>query len=323
MMIEEYLNKFSHLRTDKSRSRWSNQTRHRAPHKPLLLLSVIDLFARGLITSNLIESNHDLGEIFSYYWGIVVSTGRLGNIALPFFHLKSEGFWHLLPQPGKEELLDSLPQIRSINYLREVIIGAKLDDELYLLLCSKKSQKVLQTVLIENYFAAEKQAELIDQSTVNYDAYQLSLDLFNQAKGHQVGEGKISDPKKNVRDQGFRRAVVMAYDHRCAFCGIRILTPAGHTSVEAAHIIPWRISHNDTLGNGMALCRLCHWSFDEGLFGVSKRYVLKASPLLQYSKNLPGLLVTLDTRDIIKPDDSDFWPDQKTLRWHRKEVFVK
>ena len=72
-----------------------------------------------------------------------------------------------------------------------------------------------------------------------------------------------------MRDQGFRRAVVTAYTHRCAFCGIRMRTIDGHTAVDAAHIIPWSLSHNDDPRNGLALCKLCHWSFDEGLLGVS------------------------------------------------------
>jgi len=51
---------------------------------------------------------------------------------------------------------------------------------------------------------------------------------------------------------------VSLYNHRCALCGIRMLTPDGHTVVEAAHIIPWRQSRDDKPTNGMALCRLCH-----------------------------------------------------------------
>ena len=42
----------------------------------------------------------------------------------------------------------------------------------------------------------------------------------------------------------------------------------GHTAVDAAHIIPWSISHNDDPRNGLALCKLCHWSFDEGLLAA-------------------------------------------------------
>ena len=83
-----------------------------------------------------------------------------------------------------------------------------------------------------------------------------------------------------MRDQGFRRVIVRAYEHRCALCGLCILTPDGHTAIDAAHIIPWSLSHDDAPRNGMALCRLCHWTFDKGLLTVSARYHVVASPQL-------------------------------------------
>jgi len=42
-MLTHYLKTFSTLRSDTSRSRWTAATKFRAPHKPLLLLAVIDL----------------------------------------------------------------------------------------------------------------------------------------------------------------------------------------------------------------------------------------------------------------------------------------
>ncbi len=42
-MITHYIKTFSNLRSDTSRSRWTSATKYRAPHKPLLLLAVIDL----------------------------------------------------------------------------------------------------------------------------------------------------------------------------------------------------------------------------------------------------------------------------------------
>ena len=44
----------------------------------------------------------------------------------------------------------------------------------------------------------------------------------------------------------------------------RIITPEGHTILEAAHIRPWAYSQDDRPANGLALCKLCHWSFDRG-----------------------------------------------------------
>jgi putative restriction endonuclease len=54
-MLEKYLRMFANLRTDKNRKRWSSLTCHQAPHKPFVLLSVIDLIVQGEITKNSIE----------------------------------------------------------------------------------------------------------------------------------------------------------------------------------------------------------------------------------------------------------------------------
>jgi len=54
-VLEQYLQRFATLRTDRGRERYPGITYHRAPHKPFLLLSVMDLIAQGRITENLIE----------------------------------------------------------------------------------------------------------------------------------------------------------------------------------------------------------------------------------------------------------------------------
>lgn len=89
-MLDQYRQVFSKLRTDANPARWSARTYHHAPHKPLLLLSVMDLFAQGSITSNLIELGPELGELFTLCWSQVMEPGRRGNLAMPFFHLRSD-----------------------------------------------------------------------------------------------------------------------------------------------------------------------------------------------------------------------------------------
>jgi hypothetical protein len=73
--------------------------------------------------------------------------------------------------------------------------------------------------------------------------------------------------------------------------------------------------------NGMALCRLCHWTFDEGLLGVSARYAVLLGRQLAQSPNVAGHLLTLEGRSIIiGPVEQALWPDLDALAWHRREV---
>jgi len=285
----------------------------------------MDLFAEGSITANMVELTPELGELFTLYWARVMPPDQRSNLALPFFHLKSDGFWHLVPRPGQEAFLSAARQIRSVNQLRDTVLGARLDEELYTLLGIEKSRNLLRTVLIETYFALELQSGLVEQATINIESFHYGQKLLERARTRELKE-RIADEESlppAARDQGFRRAVITAYDHRCALCGIRMLTPDGHTVVDAAHIIPWSISHSDNPRNGMALCRLCHWTFDEGLVGVSPRYVVITSPQLSSSHNVPGHLLTLDGRGIIGPAEQPLWPDLDALSWHRQQVFRK
>ena len=71
----------------------------------------------------------------------------------------------------------------------------------------------------------------------------------------------------------------------------------------------------------MALCRLCPWTFDEGLLGVSTTYVVMLSAEMRIAQNVPGHLLTLEGRPILGPADEDFWPDAGSLRWHQQHVF--
>ncbi len=93
------------------------------------------------------------------------------------------------------------------------------------------------------------------------------------------------------------------------------------SAIDAAHIIPWSLSHDDAPRNGMALCRLCHWTFDEGLLTVSARYHVVASPQLSARRNTPGHLPNLHGQDIIGPAEQTLWPDLDALSWHRRNVF--
>lgn len=62
-------------------------TGNRAPHEPLLLLSVLDSFERGGVEPNLIQLTPELGESFNRCWTKVLPLDRRGNLALPFFRL--------------------------------------------------------------------------------------------------------------------------------------------------------------------------------------------------------------------------------------------
>ena len=185
------------------------------------------------------------------------------------------------------------------------------------------SREKLRSVLIGTYFSQELQPRLWEQSVLNYESanYSTSLLVTADTQPPTVYAEKSTVPSEKVRDHGFRKAITRLYGHRCALCGIKIITPEDHTIVDAAHIIPWSKSHDDRPTNGMALCKLCHWSFDEGLMAVGSEYQVIVSSTVKIDPNLPGHMLTLSDRPIFKPMESRFWPALENFKWHRKKRF--
>jgi len=126
----DYLVRFARLHTQ-SGNHWTALTRNKAPNKPLLLLTVLDLFAQGTIEVNFIEPTAELGELFASYWKVVMPVERKGNLAMPFFHLRKEGFFFFIAQPGKAEKLAACSTITWLGQLYELVLGVKLDETLF------------------------------------------------------------------------------------------------------------------------------------------------------------------------------------------------
>ena len=118
----------------------------------------------------------------------------------------------------------------SLAQVRDLVLGATLDDEFYAQMQQPAARTLLRSVLIEAYFAPELHGVLLAQGETNAEAFRYSQALLQMTrstrvlKEHVEEEVYVAGP---VRSQGFRRVVVVAYEHRCAFCGIRMQTTDG------------------------------------------------------------------------------------------------
>jgi putative restriction endonuclease len=316
-----YLKTFSKLRTAASPTRWPAVTNHRAPHKPFLLLGVMDLIAQGIIKTNLIQLNTELLDVFDLYWVKVVGPEKIGNPLMPFYHLSSEGFWHLIPVPGMEQGLEAVRQISSMGQLQHLVVGARLDEALFELLQRGTIRDELRRVLIETYFAPEVRPLLVEVGQITAEAFQYSLELLDRLRGRfTLKEVPETSEKYHTesRSTAFRRIVVEAYEHTCAVCKVRLITPEGRTAVAAAHIVPWSLSHNDDPRNGMALCGLHHWSFDQGLIGVAPNYQVLVSPIVPGDQET---MLSIGEQELYLPKDDLLKPAKQALNWHRENIF--
>ena len=136
IMFEDYIDKFSHLNMNSRKGR-------KSPHKVCLLLAVMDLIQAGKIHENQIPLDDVLRQRFSYYFDQLSQKGDSNKPELPFFHLRSEGFWHLSYRDGYTEQTVE-------RYSKKAISYATLDADLFRYMQSSIVSNDLKVALTEN-----------------------------------------------------------------------------------------------------------------------------------------------------------------------------
>ena len=299
-----------------------------APHKPILLLSIIQLIAKGIINTNRIFITADLMLAFKQNWKLLVETGHTPNFSLPFFHLRSEPFWYLRAKPGKEIETTSSKSIKSFKYLKESIAFAEINRDLFFLLQEIPNQLWFEHLLLENYFPNAKNVYL--RPDRNYEEERIENEILNEPKEEyqnhiqQLKETMLKDEFEEeifVRGGLFKKTIPRIYDFTCCITGMRIQSSHNVQMIDACHIYPFSVSRDDTVTNGIALSPTLHRAFDRGLITINSNFVVRISPsIIEEESNFK--LSQFDGRQIILPQKEKYYPSQESLVWHNKEVFL-
>jgi putative restriction endonuclease len=124
----------------------------------------------------------------------------------------------------------------------------------------------------------------------------------------------LVETMRAYRDAKFRPAVLRAYSYRCAVCQCALKL------VDAAHIIPVADPQStDDITNGLALCRLHHGAFDNGLIGVQSNYRLVVNRAQEQHLSELGLDTGIDRfrsqlpEQIAVPASIEARPDPRKL----------
>ena len=183
-----------------------NNTRQRgkANHKPILLLSIIDLIAQGIIRDNRIYVSDDLVKTFNKYWDVLGSDSHQRGLHYPFWHLEGDGFLH---NTLKSEFNGSKP--KTTNKLREAVEYGSWDNELFDLLQDQNSRAELIDTLIAKWFSLNRD-DIGDILEVNQDfenVTETEIEI-SATSGILDGEPRFYLTKSAVRNAFFRKAVV-------------------------------------------------------------------------------------------------------------------
>lgn len=125
MGISEYIDRLYRLRRDSPGG-------YERPHKPILLLAVIDGIASGTITDNRIVLTDELIDRFKRYFTRVAKHNDRPTIQNPFYYMSGERFWTLIPKQWNAPLYvpGNVQAPKSIAELRREADYATLDGEL-------------------------------------------------------------------------------------------------------------------------------------------------------------------------------------------------
>ena len=274
-----------------------------APHKPLLLLVVLELAEQGTLPAEVLPLTPELAFRFCSYWSIVAHRRtQRPDVRLPFHHLQTDGFWSALAEDGRPS-----PDDRLTRY-------ARFTSDFVSCTRSPAWRDQARRILIARYFQPDERVAL----------YTL-LGMLIPSEDEVRRDASTKSPEeamKQGREVRFRLNVVAAYGYACALTGYRLTTVSAGSIVDGAHIHQFSDSRNNDPRNGLALCKNAHWLFDNGLWTLADDYsVIVAAG--RFSEDSPDQkpLSAYHGQRIHLPADPVFWPNPVHLAWHRKHQF--
>jgi putative restriction endonuclease len=274
-----------------------------APHKPLLLLVLLDLAARGQVRGDVLPLTPELAFRFCEVWRIVAHRRtQRPDVRYPFHHLKTNGFWRAIGADGRPSPHRNLTRIVAFD----PDFRSRLNDPSW--------RDEARRLLIATYFEPEERIAL----------YAL-WDMPIPSEGQIERDRNPPDPdraERKGREVRFRLNVVAAYNYTCALTGYRLTTAASGSIVDAAHIHQFADSRNNDPQNGLALSKNAHWLFDNGVWTISDDYTILVA-VERFAEESPNQrpLGDFQGRRLVLPGDRALWPHPVHLAWHRKHKF--
>lgn len=299
----------------------------KAPHKVVMLLSVLQGIQNKFILSNQIYISPELVLLFKSNWNDLVETNHVCNFALPFWHLKGEKFWTLKANLGFENFISAKESVSGINQLNLIIDYAYLDEAFYQILIDQKSNLILQQFLLDEYFPLTKDKfKLKIGEALNYIST-IETKILHEPVVEYRTEIKYLIEQNNeieifLRGSLFKRKIPLIYNNTCCISGMNIDASINVSMIDACHIVPFSESYNDTITNGIALCPNLHRAFDRGLIGINNEYKVVVSNKFVESKESSYQLRIFAGKQILLPESEKNYPNIENFANHRSRFNI-
>jgi putative restriction endonuclease len=318
-ILTKYLHAFEKLHIDRAHGN--------APHKPILLLSVLQSFQNNQISDQRIYLTPELVGFFKTNWSLLVTTKHDCRISYPFYYLKSDKFWQLVPKSGFENINQMGSIMKSFSTLNVAVDFALISDDLYLLMKDERNNRILQHFLLDEYFPDTK-SNFINSEAGQYNLFNLLEEkiLHEDAAEYKTEIQKLLQQNDEeeifIRGSIFKREIPRIYNYTCCISGMKISATSFVSMVDACHIIPFSHSFDDTITNGIALCPNLHRAFDRGLIAIDSDYRVKVSGIFNEERSIYSIKA-FEGQRVLLPAEKKFFPLKENLEWHRINKFEK
>ena len=286
--------------------------RHERPHKPVLILTILDLIATCKARPEHVPWSQELRGRFREYFSIVQTQNDECNPELPFYHLRNEIDWEPKRlRDGHEHPLESPPSVGDASH--GSVFGV-LNEPTARYVVNSDSRARIRALLVSRFFPHHRGTlEALFQ-----DRPQSLSPTSEKPDAARVREDTEPTPGRSA---AFARIIREAYDYQCAACGLRIRLENDLTFIDAAHLIPFGQSFNDHPTNGIALCKNHHWAMDRSLLAPSTTFIWKVASHLDPRRS-PGEaeILRLAGKALLLPRDEAYHPNPEALRWREERV---
>ena len=316
--LSKHQSAFKSLRRDKSHKAYGI-----APHKPLMLLSLLQAISNKIYTSSKIYITPELVALFKTNWSLLVISNHECRFALPFYHLTGDKFWQLHPKQGFESILQLKSSMRSFANLNAAIEYAFVDDALFKLMQDEKSNSILQQILLDEYFSETKNnfTNSLENQMKLFDNIEGKI-LQEDAAEYRVEITKLIQQKNEeeifLRGSLFKREIPKIYNNTCCISGMRIDSTINVSMIDACHIVPFSESYDDTVTNGIELCPNLHRAFDRGLISIGENYEVIVKSIFSEKLSLSYFIGPLNGQRISLPVNNKHSPSLENFSHHRK-----
>ncbi|WP_321495586.1 protein kinase [uncultured Desulfobacter sp.] len=176
------------------------------PHKFIALLAVLDMINAQIITNGTVTYDENFKDYFTKFFQQYSRHGDRNRPYNPFFHLKSSGFWELIPKHIEKDDLRKISSIGGPNDLNKLISYAKIDPELFSALLNSQNRLLLEnkikSILDGNYNTGDVSFISINESVSLYAHESIAINkilisIKSRGLGYVCSNIDIHDPQSN------------------------------------------------------------------------------------------------------------------------------